>query len=83
MRVITGLTILITLASWSYPAAAEQWCGFLDKANARVQCGFSSEADCKHAISGANAICIPDPYFAENKRRHPRLIASAGRDLAR
>jgi Protein of unknown function (DUF3551) len=68
MRVITGLAILITLASSSVPASAEQWCGFLDKASARVQCGFSSEADCKQAISG-DAICIPDPYFAENKRR--------------
>jgi hypothetical protein len=77
MRVITGLALLGTLAFWSGPAAAEEWCGFLDQAKATVQCGFSTEADCKHAVSGANAVCMPDPYFAENKRQHPRLMASA------
>jgi hypothetical protein len=48
-------------------AGGPAWCGFKDQAGSRVQCGYSSESDCKHALGGTDAICIVDPYLTENR----------------
>jgi hypothetical protein len=55
------------------PARAQDWCGFYQKADARVRCGFSSPQECqetltekgdrqKHKKKGEPAVtCLPDP----------------------
>ena len=48
-------------------APGPEWCGFQDKAGSRVQCGYSSESDCKRAFGGPDAICIVDPYLTDNR----------------
>jgi hypothetical protein len=46
------------------PKASVSWCGFHDKAGARVRCGFSSHSDCKQTLGDKGTICIVDPYRA-------------------
>jgi hypothetical protein len=78
MRVIFGLAVAGLVAASVSSARAEEWCGFLDKAGARVQCGFSSLAECKQALGDQkNGYCIPDPTSASiGNRAHVRLAAS-------
>lgn len=67
MRVLLGLAVAGLLAGSILPAAAENWCGFHQKANARVHCGFSSLAECKQALGAKakNVTCVLDPAFAK------------------
>ena len=67
-RLAGGLTIAGALAG---PASAQDWCGFHQKANSQVQCGYSSLQECMQALTDKKdadkkdgdktAICLPDP----------------------
>ena len=73
VRALFGLVCLgVTIASLiAPPAAAQDWCGFRQKAGARVQCGYSSLQKCEQALSDQGAdkkdaaattvTCVPDP----------------------
>ena len=70
MRILLGLAVAGLLAGSICSAQAQEWCGFLDKANSRVRCGFSSIEQCKQALGdkkGAkkSAVCMPSPSFAK------------------
>jgi hypothetical protein len=57
------------LAASTPPASAAEWCGFLDKNNAKVTCGYSSLEVCKQALGDKkDAVCMPDPSFADRQR---------------
>ena len=65
MRVFLGLTAAGLVAVSLSSAAAEEWCGFVDKAGAQVHCGFSSLAECQQIVGdNKDAYCMPDPAFA-------------------
>ena len=77
MRVLLGFILLgfaatVSAAAAPTPARAGEWCGFIDKAGARVHCGYSSLAECKQAIGDKkdqkDIYCLPDPTFAELRR---------------
>jgi hypothetical protein len=78
MRIWTGFLVASAIAgavALSAPANAQDWCGFLDKANAQVKCGYSSLQECRQALSEKSsdkkdtdkkspadtAVCLPDP----------------------
>ena len=78
MQIRTGLLVGLAIAgavALSAPANAQDWCGFLDKANAQVKCGYSSLQQCQQALgekssdkkdgdkkgSADAAVCLPDP----------------------
>jgi hypothetical protein len=71
MRILLGLAVAGLLAGSILPAQAENWCGFHQKANARVRCGFSSLAECKQALgpNDKDVTCMPDPSSARAKSR--------------
>jgi len=69
MRIMLGLVTAAILAASVPPAHAQEWCGFFDRDNSRVRCGFTSVEQCKQALGEKNAICIPDPEFAARLRR--------------
>ena len=67
MRVLLGLVAAGLLAGSLASARAEEYCGFLDKAHARVRCGFTSINDCKQALHHKkDAVCMPSPSFAKS-----------------
>ncbi len=78
MRVLLALVMAAAFAASIPSARAEDWCGFLDKEHARVRCGYSTITECKQSLGdNKNAICIPDPSFAERERRvHPAASRS-------
>jgi hypothetical protein len=49
MRIWMGWAIVGTLAM-SYPATAQDWCGFRDREHAQVRCGYSSLQQCRQAL---------------------------------
>jgi hypothetical protein len=60
-----GLMIAGVLALTAGAANAQDWCGFHQKTNARVRCGYSSLQGCKHALAGKKdgdkgVTCVPD-----------------------
>jgi hypothetical protein len=70
MRIFTGLagalSLAATLAFSTAPAGAVDWCGFQQKAHARVHCGYSSLETCKQALADKKTgdktvTCMPDP----------------------
>ena len=74
MRIWTGLIGGLGVAAafaLTQPASAQDWCGFLDKAHAQVQCGYSSLQQCQQALSDKKdsdkkepdktVVCLPDP----------------------
>lgn len=68
MRVLLGLAAAGLVAASLATAHAENYCGFLDQAHARVRCGFTSIKDCKHALHHKkDAVCVPSPSFAKRK----------------
>jgi len=80
MRSILPLAALLALSLAPISAHADEWCGFKDKAGSQVRCGFSSLAECKQAIGdGKNAVCMPDPTFAERHRRDGSMRATLRR----
>jgi hypothetical protein len=72
MRGLLRLIVAGIVAGSVVPAQAEDWCGFHQKANSHVRCGFSSLAQCKQALGvknkkSKNATCRLDPSFAKVK----------------
>ena len=66
MRILLGLAVAGLLAGPLSTARAEEYCGFLAQAHARVRCGFSSIKDCKQALGHKkDAVCMPSPSFAQ------------------
>lgn len=64
MRHTIALTALLALVTTTTAGAAE-WCGFIDKERAPVQCGYSSLEQCKQSLGDKkDAYCMPDPGFA-------------------
>ncbi len=69
MRILTALILalgLMGMLAWQAPARAGEWCGFHQKAHARVRCGYSTLDTCKRALAdkkGADksVTCMPDP----------------------
>jgi hypothetical protein len=75
MRMAIGLAgALAATALLAMPAAgnAQEWCGYHQKAGARVHCGYSSRQVCQPALSGKSdakkekktttaVVCKPDP----------------------
>jgi len=58
MRMWTGFLAGLAIAgaiALSAPASAQDWCGFLDKANAQVKCGYSSLQECQQALGEKKA----------------------------
>jgi len=78
MRTILPLAALLALSFAPISAHADEWCGFHDKAGSQVKCGFSSLSECQQAVGGdKNAVCMPDPTFADNKAgRHDTALAA-------
>ena len=73
MRTIIPLTALLVLTITA--ARADEWCSFVDKANARVRCGYSSLSECKQSLSETkDGYCMPDPGFASV---HARIKVAA------
>jgi hypothetical protein len=63
MRHIIALAALFALTLTA--ANAAEWCGFVDKENAPVHCGYSNLEQCKQSLGDKkNAYCMPDPGFA-------------------
>jgi hypothetical protein len=71
MRILLGLAIVGLVAGATLPAQAENWCGFHQKANSQVRCGFSSLTECKQALGpkDKDVTCVPDPSSARAKSR--------------
>ncbi len=80
MRIWTGLFGSLAIAgaiALPQAASAQDWCGFLDKANAQIKCGYSSLQQCQQALGekkepdkkdaekkdgdSNTAVCLPDP----------------------
>jgi hypothetical protein len=64
--VVGGLTLAGALAFTASVAGAQDWCGFHQKAGARVHCGYSSLQYCKRALTDKKkgdkgVTCLPDP----------------------
>ncbi len=68
-----GLTLIGTLAASTAPAGAAEWCGFHDKAGAKLRCGYSSLDECKQQLNDKDGVCIPSPSFARNEGQWHRL----------
>jgi hypothetical protein len=70
MRALLGLIAAGLLAGSILPAQAQDWCGFHQKANSHVRCGFSSLAQCKQAlgVKAKDVTCVPDPSSAKATR---------------
>ena len=63
MRHILALAAVLALTFTT--ANAAEWCGFADKENAPVRCGYSSLEQCKQSFAdNKDGYCIPDPGFA-------------------
>jgi hypothetical protein len=78
MRLLIGLVAVAAFAASIPPARAEHWCGFLDAANAQVNCGYSSIAECKQATGDKkDAFCLPDPSFATYQGRQLAALTPA------
>jgi len=63
MRHAIALAAFFTLTLSA--ANAAEWCGFVDKENAPVRCGYSSLEQCKQSLGDKkDGYCIPNPGFA-------------------
>jgi Protein of unknown function (DUF3551) len=49
-------------------AQAQEYCGFLPRLGAMVQCGYSNLQSCENAV-GKGAMCFVNPYLALNEKR--------------
>jgi hypothetical protein len=56
--VVTGSTVVSPSV-----AHAEQYCGFINKPGAIIQCGYLNRKSCENII-GKNARCFVDPDIA-------------------
>ena len=77
MRAMIGFLTAGLLVTAALPARAQDWCGFIDKENSRVRCGFSSLEQCKAALGDKkDAYCMRDPNFARRERAGVRLAVN-------
>ncbi len=77
MRHVIPLAALFALTLTA--ANAAEWCGFVDKANAPVRCGYSSLAECKQSVGDKkDGYCMPDPGFASRDSGKMKVASRAG-----
>jgi hypothetical protein len=53
-------------------ARAEEWCGYAQKDNAVIECGYTTAADCEGAV-GKGGMCFVDPDVALNEKHTAAL----------
>jgi hypothetical protein len=69
-----AMTAVLAAALSSTGAQAEEWCGYAAQANAPIECGYSTIADCQTA-TGKGGTCFVDPDYAlRTKRPTPQLV---------
>jgi hypothetical protein len=74
----SGVILAAALATMSATSAhAEGWCGYAAHANAMIECGYSTVAQCENAI-GKGAMCFVDPDYAFDIKRLKRSIGARG-----
>jgi hypothetical protein len=56
-------------------AHAQQWCGYAARANAVIECGYTSVEGCENAI-GKGGMCFINPEYALNSKRAKPVLAS-------
>ena len=65
----SGLILATALTALSATSAhAEKWCGYAAHANAVIECGYSTAAECESAM-GNGGMCFVDPDYALNSKR--------------
>ncbi|HEX5213363.1 MAG TPA: hypothetical protein VFW22_16680 [Pseudolabrys sp.] len=71
---------LATLFALSLTAAnAAEWCGFIDKENAPVRCGYSSLSECEQSLTDKkDGYCMPNPGFASRHGSKMKVASRAG-----
>jgi hypothetical protein len=52
-------------------AHAEEWCGYAARANAVIECGYTTVQDCASAV-GKGGRCFADPELALDTQRAAR-----------
>lgn len=71
-----GLILAAALAAASIPTtsarADDEWCGYAATDKARIECGYSSVAQCENAV-GKGGVCFVDPEYALNTKRPTAL----------
>jgi Protein of unknown function (DUF3551) len=73
-----GLVLTAALTALSATSAhAEKWCGYAARANAMIECGYSTAAQCEDAI-GKGARCFVDPDYALDAKRRKSLFVGRG-----
>jgi hypothetical protein len=64
-----ALTALPVFAMTTTGARADdEWCGYMAKDNAVVECGYTTSAHCEDAV-GKGGMCFVDPDYAANAKR--------------
>ncbi len=61
-----ALTAQAVIAS-ATPARADDWCGYITKDNAVIECGYTTAQDCESAV-GKGGMCFINPDNALNTR---------------
>ena len=68
-----GFIVIAMLAAlgWSDRAAAVEypWCAYYGDSHGGINCGFTSLAQCRAAISGNSGYCQPNPYYSAPRGR--------------
>jgi Protein of unknown function (DUF3551) len=59
---------LAVLATTTGARADDEWCGYVVKAKAIIECGYSTSQECENAV-GNGGVCFIDPDYALNDRR--------------
>jgi hypothetical protein len=54
---------LIAASATATGAQAEEWCGYAIQANAVIECGYTTVAECENAV-GKGGMCFVDPDTA-------------------
>lgn len=62
------LAAALTALSATSARADDEWCGYATHANAVIECGYTTEAQCETAV-GQGGMCFVDPNYALNFTR--------------
>jgi len=73
-RIVFAATFGV-LAATSSGASAADWCGYATRANAVIECGYSTVAGCETAV-GKGGMCFVDPELAANAARFTPALAT-------
>ena len=77
MRHAIALAALFALTLTA--ANAAEWCGFIDKENSPVRCGYSSLSECEQSLTDKkDGYCMPSPGFASRANGKVRTASRAG-----